>query len=212
MEEPLNNSAEWESLRPKLITSSQFHRVLNDMGMSKRGMEFGAGAIRYALEIACFMLTGEPPKEKSSAEIEWGREHEEFARQEYERIKFCTVQPGRLIRKPDTMIGASPDGFVGDDGLIEIKCPTSVVHLQTLIDGNMPPYHKPQVQGQLWVTGRKWVDFVSYDPRFKDPDKRLFIKRVEREEVFITNMSMILIRFQDFVLQMARHGQESTYR
>jgi exodeoxyribonuclease (lambda-induced) len=210
MEGPLNNTPEWDMLRPKLITSSNFKRILSEAGTGKRGVEFGPGAIRYALEIAAFMLTGEKPEEKDSAEMRWGREHEPFAIQAYQDQEFRTVQPGRLIQKQGMMVGASPDGFIGDDAVLEIKCPSSVMHLHTLIQKEMPEIHKAQVQGQLWVTGRSWAHFVSYDPRFKDPKKKLFVKRVERDEGFIMAMSMTLIKFQEMVLQFAQDGQHST--
>jgi putative phage-type endonuclease len=204
---PLNNSPEWYEQRAKLITSSNFKRILPDVG--PKG--FGPGAEKYALEIASFMLTGIPPKgDINTEEVAWGNEHEAEARHAYELHTFNVVEPGRLVQKKDCMIGASPDGFVGTDGLIEIKCPSSAIHLWTITNRQMPLGHLPQVQGQLWVTGRDWVDFVSYDPRFKDPSLRLFVQRIPRNESFIMELSTKVLRFQDLVLSYAKRGTEAS--
>jgi hypothetical protein len=76
-------------------------------------------------------------------------------------------------------VGCSPDGLIGDDGLIEIKCPNTATHIEYIIDGELPKEYEKQVHSQLWITDRKWCDFVSYDPRLTD--RPIWIKRVERK-------------------------------
>jgi exodeoxyribonuclease (lambda-induced) len=83
--------------------------------------------------------------------------------------------------------GYSPDGLVGEDGLIEIKCPLAITHFQYIIDNKAPIDYWQQLQGGLWVSGRKYIDFVSYHPNFKT--KQLFVKRVEREEDYIAKLA-----------------------
>ena len=92
------------------------------------------------------------------------------------------------------MAGASPDGLVGDDGLVEIKCPNTATHIETLLNQAVPAKYITQMQFQMACTGRKWCDFVSFDPRM--PEKtRLFIKRVERDNGFIAEMEKEIIKF-----------------
>jgi hypothetical protein len=84
--------------------------------------------------------------------------------------------------------GASPDGLIDHDGCIEMKCPkSSVVHLQRFVDG-LPEEYRPQIQGQLWVTGRQWCDFVSYDPRMPESHRLLKI-RVKRDQAYIDHLA-----------------------
>jgi predicted phage-related endonuclease len=86
-----------------------------------------------------------------------------------------------------TNAGASPDGLVGDEGLVEVKAPATSTHLDTLLDGEVPTKHLAQMQWQMACTGRKWCDFVSYDPRLPE-HLRMFVKRVERDDKHITTL------------------------
>jgi len=82
-------------------------------------------------------------------------------------------------------VGCSPDGLVGDSGLIEIKCPNTTTQIETYLKGEIPPTHRPQIQGQLFVTEREWTDFVSFDPRIKNGSASYFEKRVYRDDDYI---------------------------
>jgi hypothetical protein len=86
--------------------------------------------------------------------------------------------------------GYSPDGIVGDDGLVEIKCPLATTHFKYLLDNKMPSDYWQQVQGGLWVSQRKWMDFVSFNSYFKD--KKLFTIRVERDEEYIAKLAELV--------------------
>ena len=90
--------------------------------------------------------------------------------------------------------GASPDGLVGDDGCLEIKCPNTATHLETLRTGKLPRQYQAQVQGQMWISGRQWCDFVSFDPRLPS-NAQLFITRVDRDDLYIENLEQEIVEF-----------------
>ena len=116
----------------------------------------------------------------------WGTEHEADARTVYEFETGNVVQEVGYIAHPVFKFsGASPDGLVGDDGMVEIKCPNTATHIETLLSQTVPKRYYTQMQWQLGCTGRKWCDFVSYDPRMKDAELVLFSKRVGTDEPFL---------------------------
>src|SRR5207253_3198758 len=94
--------------------------------------------------------------------------------------------------------GASPDGLVGEDGTIEIKCYNSANHIEVLETQVVPNDHMAQIQGQLWITERKWCDYISFDPDMPE-NAQLFIKRVERDEDYINNLKVEVSIFLDEV-------------
>ena len=96
-------------------------------------------------------------------------------------------------------VGGSPDGFVGDDGMVEFKCPTSGTHIKTLLGAECE--HRAQIQGLLWVTGRQWCDFVSYDPRLPE-GLQLYIQRIERDPDYIAELAGNVIQFLSEVDEM----------
>ena len=124
----------------------------------------------------------------------WGTEQEPFARAAYEAQKGVMVDQVAFINHPTIeMAGASPDGLVGDDGLVEIKCPMSHTHLESLL-GGLDDQYKVQVQWQMACTGRKWTDLCSFDPRFP-AELQLVIKRFERDDAFIATLEEEVIKF-----------------
>jgi hypothetical protein len=135
-----------------------------------------------------------------------GVDLEPAARIEYEFKKRIEVLETGFLRHPSLMTGASPDGLVGDDGLIEIKVPTSTVHVETWLNG-MPDDHIAQVQGQLWITGRAWCDFVSFDDRLPK-ELQLYVQRVERDDVFIANLDLEVRQFLAEVDDLERQLRE----
>ena len=159
----------WHQSRIGLVSGSRFKDILTDP-RSKTDKEAGilsATAESYMLELVAMILTDQSPEIKAAA-LDWGHENEPKARLEYEFIYDVDVAETGMFVRDCRKIGASPDGLIGDDGMIEIKCPFNTVnHLRTVIDCQMPKEHIPQVQGNLWINGRKWCDFISYDPRVK---------------------------------------------
>jgi putative phage-type endonuclease len=130
-------------------------------------------------ELIAERLTGEPAERFSNAAMAWGTEKEPDARAAYSFVADVTVEECGFVPHPTiAMSGASPDGLVGADGLVEIKCPNTATHIDTLLALSIPSKYVVQMTWQMVCTGRKWCDFVSFDPRIR-PDMQLFIKRVE---------------------------------
>mgnify|MGYP006290922951 CR=1 FL=1 len=132
----------------------------------------------YRLELVAQRMTGQASEVFENAAMRWGTECEPLARAAYEAATGQLVTEVGFIDHPVIeWSGASPDGLVGD-GLIEIKCPSTTTHIKYLLDGVVPDQYKPQICWQMCCTGRKWCDFVSYDPRMPD-GLQLMIVRYE---------------------------------
>lgn len=149
----------------------------------------------YMREIIAEIMIGASKDQVSSASLNWGKDVEPFAREAYElETGNLVVETGFILHPHHDFIGCSPDGLIGFDGGLEMKCPKDPqVHVKTLLDG-MPSEHVGQVQGCMYVTGRKWWDFVSYDPRQK-PESRLYVERILRDEEYIKSLDAGLINF-----------------
>lgn len=172
---------EWRQVRCGKITASRMNAVMNTL---KNG-DSGAERRKYIGELVCERLTGEPTPHFQNAAMQHGTELEPLARQAYELETGNLVEEVGFIEHPTIPnAGASPDGLIGDDGLIEIKCPETWTHLETLKSEEIKEDYLLQMQWQLECTKRKWCDFVSYDDRL--PEKlRIFIKRVKRDDKLI---------------------------
>ena len=177
-------SPEWLQLRCGVVTASNFTAVLSK----------GTTRKTYLMKLVAERLTGEVPESFSNKATQWGTDHEPMARANYELETGACVN-GIAFIAVDDWVGVSPDGLIGDDGLIEIKCPNTTTHIETFLSNKMPTKHKPQVQGQLWASGRQWCDFVSYDPRL--PGKELFITRVVRDDDYIAEIEAAINKFVD---------------
>ena len=127
--------------------------------------------------------------------MDWGTKTEPEARNAYRETVFEEVNEVGFIPHPSIIdAGASPDGLVGDDGLVEIKCPESHTHIGYFLDGNVPEKYTHQMQWQMACTGRQWCDFVSYDPRCPE-GLRLFVKRLDRDDIYISTAEETVRRF-----------------
>jgi putative phage-type endonuclease len=150
---------EWMAARIGKPTASNFDKIVTMDGKPSKQRQ------KYMYQLAAERLTGQKEESFQSAAMQRGIEMEEEARSIYEILTGNTVeQVGLCHRDEKCLYGASPDGLVGEDGLVEIKCPTSAVHVSYLLNGELPSDYFHQVQGQLFITGRKWVDFFSYYP------------------------------------------------
>lgn len=180
-------SPEWFQSRLGRVTASSFAEVMTG----------GKGKTRESLMLRLLAerLTGEREESFTTRAMQWGIDHEDTARSLYEIASGLEVEVPGYIALTD-QIGGSPDGLVGSDGIIEIKCPSSHTHLRTMIAGKMPDDYLAQVHGYLWITGRQACDFVSYDPRMPS-DLQLCVIRVDRDEAFITNLSAAVTKFAD---------------
>ena len=174
---------EWLLERAGCATASRFADVMATIKTGEAASRRG-----YRMQLVTERLTGDPVQGYTNAAMQWGTDTEPFARQAYEaRTGIIVEQTGFVKHKGIPWCGASPDGRVEDDGLVEIKCPESTTHLEWLEGGKVPSKHIPQIQGQMWVDNRQWCDFVSFDPRF--PEKlQLFIVRVQRDDAYIAGL------------------------
>ena len=163
-------SEEWFELRKGKFTASTFSDLF--MGKSTKGYE------KAIYRVVFERLTGESPESFSNEWTERGKELESEARETYEMMTFRKVSNGGFVELSE-WIGCSPDGWV-EDGLIEIKCPAFNTMINYLLDKKLPKIYEKQVQGQLYVTGAKWCDFMCYHPKLKP-----LIIRIERDESMI---------------------------
>jgi hypothetical protein len=174
-------SEEWAEARVGMVTASRAADVIAQL---KRGGEAAARA-GYRAELISEILTGNPYPQYVSQDMIWGMEQEPFARAAYELERDVLVETTGFVVHPEIeRFGASPDGLVGSEGLIQIKAPTTATHLNWLLAGTVPTEHCPQMLAELSCSGRKWVDFVSYDPRLP-AHLQLFIRRYDRDEKLI---------------------------
>ena len=150
---------EWDVIRCGKITASRFSDV----------MAKGAGKTRksYMMKILAERLSGMKQDSYSNDSMQWGIEKEQEAREYYESVNGVVVRQVGFVEEND-YLGCSPDGLVGEDGLLEIKCPNTATHIQYILDGKFPSIYKAQVQGQMLICNRSWCDFVSFDPRVED--------------------------------------------
>lgn len=183
-------SPEWHALRCGKATASQ---IANIVRKTKTG--FSATRDRYMGELVAERLTLVPTPRFKSAEMEWGTENEGAARNAYAFFADSNVALCPFVDHPRiAQSGASPDGLVGDVGLVEIKCPTTHVHIATLLGGPINPDYAIQMQWQMACTGRAWCDFVSFDPRMPT-DMQLHVARVVRDDVLIATLETEVEKF-----------------
>jgi len=174
---------EWYKARLGKVTAS---KVADVLAKTKTGIS--ASRANYLSDLVVERLTGQQAEFYQNEAMQWGTETEPQARMAYEAQTNNLVDEEGFIDHPSIAnLGCSPDGLVGDSGLIEIKCPNSKTHIDTLLSGKAPSKYIPQMQTQMAVTGRKWCDFVSFDPRLPE-DLQLFIVRVERDDEYIANL------------------------
>jgi hypothetical protein len=150
----------------------------------------------YAHQLAAERLTQKPRKQIKAYALDWGREVEPAAVAAYQAETGYIVTPcGFIPHTAYVFIGASPDFLVGDDGGGEVKSPeSSEVHLETLLTG-LPAEHIEQIQGGLWVTHRKWWDFISFHPDFP-PHLRLYVQRVPRDDAYIARLEAACLEME----------------
>jgi len=183
-------SPEWYAIRLGRVTAS---RVADIVARTKTG--YSTSRMNYMAELICERLTGVQGASYASAAMQWGTETEPMARAAYEGIVGdLVIETGFVPHGSIPMAGASPDGLIGDDGLVEIKCPITATHIETLLGQSVPGRYNTQMQWQMACTGCKWCDFVSYDPRMPE-GMQIVIKRVERDNVAIAELEREVVNF-----------------
>lgn len=186
----IQRSPEWFQIRTGKVTAS---RIADMMARTKTG--WGAGRANYMAELVAERLTGVPQNGYVNAAMQRGTEIEPDAITAYEFYSDNHVEPVAFIQHPTIeMSGASPDGHIGDDGSLEVKCPNTATHIDTLLGQSVPAKYILQIQWQLACSGRFWADFVSYDPRMPE-DLKLFVRRVERDDAKIAELETEVVKF-----------------
>lgn len=174
---------DWFAARLGKVTAS---RVADVVAKTKTGVSASRG--NYMAQLIVERLTGKPVESFSSSAMQWGTDTEPLARAAYEMATDMMVEEiGFVEHESIPMCGASPDGLVGDDGLIEIKCPNTATHIETLINNTIDNRYVLQMQWQMACTDRKWCDFVSFDPRMPEA-LQMKIIRVNFNEMLVTDL------------------------
>lgn len=202
-------TAEWLQERCGKVTAS---RIADLMAKTRTG--WGASRANYAAQLIAERLTGCVAPSFTNAAMIHGTETEPEARRAYEFFVDRDVQQVGFVTHPTIdFAGASPDGLVGEDGLLELKCPQTATHIDTLLTGAIPDKYVKQMQFQMACTQRAWCDFASYDNRL--PERmRLWVKRVERDDGLIaeieTEVRAFLIELDETVSQLrARYDDDN---
>lgn len=186
----MQGSDEWKAIRLGKVTAS---RVADVIAKTKTG--WAASRANYAAQLIAERLTGHAQDSYTNAAMQWGTDTEPLARAAYEFFTDRSVTEIAFIPHPDiAMSGCSPDGLVGDDGLIEIKCPNTATHIETLLGDPIDKKYLTQMQWQMACTSRQWCDFVSFDPRMP-ADLQTKIIRVERDDSLIASLQKDVIEF-----------------
>jgi putative phage-type endonuclease len=181
---------EWFTARLGKVTAS---RVADVIAKTKTG--YSASRDNYMAQLICERLTGQKGESFTNAAMEWGTQTEPLARSAYENARSLLVKEVGFINHPRIeMSGASPDGLVADDGLVEIKCPNTATHIDTLLSGKVPTKYITQMQWQMLCCQRKWCDFVSFDNRLPE-HLQLFVQEVEFDPEYCAMLEKEVVLF-----------------
>jgi len=181
--------AAWLNARCGVLTASRVADALGDNGPGKRR--------KLLMEMLEERTTGQNYRHMVTPAMEHGLEYEDEMFDVFvERYPQYHVRASRLYMHPRIeYFGATPDREVGDDGLLEGKCPSTGTFLDWVLAGVVPEKHKPQMAAQLLCTGRKWCGFIAYDPRLKDERKRLFLRKFEPTPEYLETVEAGAVRF-----------------
>jgi len=183
-------SPEWFAIRCGKVTAS---RVADIIATTKSG--YSASRANYEAQLICEILTGKPAESFTNSAMQWGTDTEPLARAQYElKTGNMVNQIGFVVHPTIEQAGASPDGLVGEDGLIEIKCPNTATHLDTLVEQKVPSKYITQMTWQMLCTSRKYCDFVSYDPRLPE-NLQLFVQRIELDTDYAKKLEAEVVKF-----------------
>jgi putative phage-type endonuclease len=181
---------EWFAARLGNVTAS---RVADVIAKTKSG--YSASRENYMAQLICERMTNTVAESYSNAAMQWGTETEPLARAAFESYADILVDEVGYITHPSIeRAGASPDGLVLDDGLLEIKCPNTATHIDTLLSETIPTKYITQMQWQMACTRRIYCEFVSFDPRLPD-GLQLFVARVERDDEYIEMLEQEVKKF-----------------
>ena len=189
MSEVEQGTPEWFALRLGKVTASRLKDVI---ATTKTG--YSTSRDKYMTQLLLERITNIVAESYTNDAMTWGTEQEPFARAKYEGLASTLVEQVAFVNHPTIpMSGASPDGLVMDDGLVELKCPMSHTHLESIL-GGIDDQYMPQVQWQMAVTERSYTDLCSYDPRFPE-HLQLVVKRINRDDDYIAKLEKEVIKF-----------------
>jgi putative phage-type endonuclease len=196
-------TSEWFEARCGSVTAS---RIADVMARTKAG--YGAGRKNYMAQLVVERLTGEVAESFTNSAMEWGTATEPMAREAYETATGTfVIEDGFRLHPEIPRTGASPDGLVGEQGMIEIKAPNTATHIDTLLSQTIPRKYVLQMHWQMEVYGREWNDFVSYDPRLPE-GLQLFIKRVELDQKLMaeirTEVQLFLLELDEKIVELEK--------
>ena len=184
------NTPEWHQMRLGKVSAS---RMADLLAKTKTG--FSASRAKYMAQLLCERMTGQPTEFFTTAAMQRGVDVEPLARQAYEAHNLTSVEQIAWVEHPTIPFsGCSPDGFVGEHGLIEIKCKEIHNHLDSILNDRIDPDHQAQMMWQMACTGRQWCDYVCFDDRAPE-GLQLFVKRLHRDEEKIKQMEDEVIKF-----------------
>ena len=187
MTDIIQGSDEWFDARRGKVTAS---RIADVIAKTKSG--WGAGRANYMAELVAERMTGVTAESYVNATMQRGKDLEPQARAAYEFFTDSEVIGIGIAPHPVLdQSAASPDGLVSDDGMVEIKCPNTATHIETLLNGKIPDKYIVQMQWQMACAGRKWCDFVSFDPRMPG-NLNIHIQRVERDDKRIAELENLV--------------------
>ena len=188
--ECVQGSEEWIAARVGKVGAS---RIADIVAKTKSG--YSTSRANYAAELIAERLTGKKAEGFTNAAMQWGTDNEPQARAMYEFMRnVSVVEVGIVLHPTIENAQASPDGLVGDDGLVEIKCPLTSTHISTLRGGEIDGKYMKQMQWQMACTGRDWCDFCSFDPRMP-AEMQIHIRRVNRDPVAIAEIAKEVCAF-----------------
>ena len=194
MEQIDQGSEAWFQARLGKATGS---RIADIIAKTKTG--YSTSRENYMAQLVCERMTQKVAESYSNSAMAWGTETEPLARAAYEVKTGLTVDQVGFVDHPTiAMTGASPDGLIENSGMIEIKCPNTATHIDMLLSCKVPTKYLTQMTWQMCCTGRHWTDFVSYDPRLPE-NLQLFIKRVEYDPKYASELEQEVIKFLDEV-------------
>jgi len=181
---------EWFAARTGKVSASKVSDV-----MSKTKSGYGASRATYMSQLLVERLTGTPTEFYANAAMQWGTDTEPQARAAYEfKTGNAVIEEGFILHPNIEMSGASPDGMVCDEGMLEIKCPNTATHIATLLAEKAPSKYMNQMQWQMACAGRQWCDFVSFDPRLPE-NNDFFCVRVDRDDERIEELESEVVKF-----------------
>jgi YqaJ-like viral recombinase domain len=190
---------EWHQARVGVITASTFSdalSVLKRKSGDKEVGDFTDASDTLAANTALERISGKPYGDTfQTYAMKRGSEQEAFARIRYESLYNTVVAECGIVLTDDRLFGYSTDGFVGEDGMIEVKTPQNSLKVGKMLETENVEEYIHQIQGGLWITGRKWCDFIMYIPPLECIDNDLYVRRIYRDDDFITEMETGLLKF-----------------